>query len=129
MSAFFAGMLVSSLIYSAVSLAIPSFPQIIRWIILLLCAAMAAYIVWHSVKKGWPAALCTAVPIGYLIASGWRVYATGSIFDMAAIVMAAALYVIILRSKSQKLRVIPLAALTVFVILRFDLVLWLFKGL
>ena len=43
--------------------------------------------------------------------------------------MAAALYVMMPRSKDQKLRVLPLTGLVVLIIIRFDLVAWLFGGL
>lgn len=126
---FFAGLLVSTAVYSAILSHDLTLPQLLRWAILVLCGAAAGYIVWHAGKQGWPAALCAAVPIGYLIAQGYQVYRTHSIEDMAALVMAAALYVMMPRSKSQRLRVLPLLLLAAFLMIRSDLVVWLFSGL
>lgn len=124
---FFAGVLASTAVYSAVLARDLTLPHLVRWAVLVLCAAAAAYVVWFAGKKGWPAALCAAVPIGYLIAQGYQVYRTYSIEDMAALVMAAALYVMMPRSKSQRLRVLPLMIMAAFLMIRSDLVVWLFS--
>lgn len=126
---FFTGMLISYYIYSAILFGFLPIQQLIKWAILAAGSALGGYIVWYAGKKGWPAALCAAMPIGYLISQGYPVYYTYAIKDMAALVMAAALYVMLPRSKSQKLRVLPLTALVIFVIVRFDLVSRFFGGL
>lgn len=126
---FFAGLLISYYIYTAVLFSVLPAEQVLRWAIFAGCASLAGYTVWYAGKKGWPPALCTAVPIGYLITEGYPVFYTYDIKDMAALVMAACLYVMMPRSKDQKLRVLPLTGLVVFIIIRFDLVAWLFGGL
>lgn len=126
---FFAGLLVSYYIYSGILFGFLPAEQIIRWGILACFMALAGYAVWYAGKSGWPAAFCAAAPIGYLITEGYPVFYNHSIQSMAALVMAIALYVMMPRSKEQKLRVIPLTGLVVFVIVRFDLVAWIFGGL
>lgn len=126
---FFSGLLLSYYIYTGILFGFLPAEQVLRWTIVAGCSALAGYAVWYAGKKGWPPALCAAVPIGYLITAGYPVFYTYKITDMAALVMAIGLYVMMPRSKTQKLRVLPLTALVIFMILRFDLVAWLFGGL
>lgn len=126
---FFAGLLLSYYIYTGFLFGFLPVEQVLRWAVFGCCSALAGYAVWYAGKKGWPPALCAAVPIGYLITEGYPVFYTHEITNMAALVMAIGLYVMMPRSKAQKLRVLPLIALVVFIILRFDLVTWLFGGL
>ena len=126
---FFAGLLISYYLYTGFLFGFLPVYQILRWSIFCLCFALAGYVIWYAGKKGWPAALCAALPIGYLLTEGYVVYYTHDIKDMAALVMAAALYVLLPKSNAQKLRVLPLAALVIFVIVRFDLVARIFGGL
>ena len=126
---FFAGLLISTAVYGALLSHNLTLPQLLRWAILVLCGAAAGYMVWHAGNQGWLPALCAAVPIGYLIAQGYQVYRTYRVEDMADLVMAAALYVMLPRSKTQRLRVLPLMLLAAFLIVRSDLVVWLFSEL
>ncbi|MDP4152897.1 MAG: DUF6518 family protein [Bacillota bacterium] len=130
---FFAGMLFTYYLYS--TLLFHFFPRyyFLRWGIIALVSPVPAFIVWFSRGKGWVASFCAALPVGLLITLGYRFLYTHSLvkdltrgFDLFSAVL---LIILLPRSNSQRLRMIPLAIIVFLIIEKLNIISLLFGGL
>ncbi len=124
---FFAAMLVAYYTYSMVLFGF--FPRyyFFAWGSIALLSPAAAYLAWYARGDGWVAAVCAALPVGLLMAEGYRFYYTldpSQIFD----VLAAVALALALGSKwSQRARILALAVFA-FLVFRQAHVLELIFG-
>lgn len=122
---FFIGMLLTYYIYSAKLFGFFPTHYFLRWGLIAAASPLAAYIVWFGGGEGLFAALCAALPIGFLTAQGYSFFYTFGIVPGFDLLSAIALFFILPRSKYQHLKILPFA-LGIMVLLRnFDVVNYL----
>ncbi len=127
--AFFVGMLLSYYIYSQVLFGFFPTYYFLRWCAIGLVSPIGAYIVWFSRREGWGPAICVSLPIGFLLTQGYSFFYVFSMVKGFDLFAALFLLVIMTKSKTQYLKVIPIVIL-IFIILRNTFLLsYLFGGL
>jgi hypothetical membrane protein len=125
---FAAGIVVSYLIgiFHAAE-AFPPFMTSLRALLygvfVIALVAFAGDRVWHSKKTGWAAAVYAALPTGYLLSQGYRIYTGYAIQYVIPLVLAAILFILMPTQKGQRLRVLPLAILVAVILIWLDEIL------
>ena len=127
--AFFIGMLLAYYVYSQVLFGFFPTYYFFRWGLIALVSPLAAYLVWFSRGNGWKPAFCAALPIGLLLAQGYPFFYLFSIGFGVDLFFALFLLVVLTKSKSQYLRVIPMSILIFLIIRNTDILTYIFGGL
>ncbi len=127
--AFFTGMLLSYYTYSMKLFGFFPKYHFLRWGLVALLSALAAYTVWFGRGQGWMAALCAALPVGLLAAQGYSFLYTLSATPGFDLVAAITLFFALPVQKRQYLRVLPLALLVTFLARESDVLARLIGGL
>ncbi|WP_334073857.1 hypothetical protein [Paenibacillus sp. A14] len=93
------------------------------WGSIAIVSPIAAYIIWYSRGAGWIAAVCAALPIGALVATGYGFFHAFSVTQRFELVLALLLYVFIpTGQKFQRLRLIPLIVVVCFIFRKFKVI-------
>lgn len=100
----------------------------IRPLILAAIGAILGFITWHAGAREWLGAVCAAVPISLLIAEGFPIYYSRSMSLAFDIICAVALYLILCRSKVQRLMALPFIIVFVVALVYFDAFAKIFGG-
>lgn len=100
----------------------------IRPLILAAIGAILGFITWHAGAREWLGAVCAAVPISLLIAEGFPIYYSRSMSLEFDIICAVALYLILCRSKVQRLMALPFIIVFVVALVYFDAFAKIFGG-
>ncbi|KON90154.1 hypothetical protein AF332_00405 [Sporosarcina globispora] len=124
---FFAAMLSAYYLYSMVLFGFFPKSQFIYWGGIALLSPVCGYAVWFARGEGWPAAFCAAMPISLLIGEGFSFFYTFSIPKGFVLLLAVFLWIVLPKTHYQRIRIIPLAAVILFLIERFEL-LYLLAG-
>lgn len=124
---FFAAVLIAYYLYSMVLFGFFPKSQFIYWGGIALLSPVCGYAVWFARGEGWIAALCAAMPISLLIGEGFSFFYTFSIPKGFVLLLAVFLWIVFPNSHYQRIRIIPLAAVQLFLIERFGL-LYLLAG-
>ncbi len=118
---FFVSLLLAYYLYTA--LILKFFPKyyMLTWACFAIISPFAAYIAWFGRGNGWIAALCAALPIGFLISEGHSFYYTVSIVQGFDLLAAAVLFAFVPKNWQTRFRLLPFAAITAFVMGFFDI--------
>lgn len=125
---FFFGMLLAYYIYSQMLFGFFPTYYFLHWGIIALLSPFAAYIVWYSRGEGWGAAICAALPIGLLLTQGYPFFYVFSIVTGFDLFVAILLLVLLMKSKWQYLKVVPLSILMFIILRNFNILSYIFGG-
>jgi hypothetical protein len=119
---FLVTMLIVYYIYSMVLFGF--FPKyyFIAWGSIALLSPIGGYAVWFARGHGWISALCAAFPISLLLIEGYSFFYTLSISRGFNIISALLLVIILPRTNFQRLRILPIVAVIIFLIERLGLI-------
>lgn len=126
--AFFAAMLMTYYAYSMVLFGF--FPRyyFMAWGGFALLSPIAAYVVWYARGNGWTAALCASLPVALLLMEGYSFPYTLNATHGFALFSALLLFVALPAKNLQRLRMIPITAIALFLITQLDLKHFLLAG-
>jgi hypothetical protein len=126
---FFVGMLLAYYTYSQVLFGFFPTYYFLSWGVIALVSPVVAYIVWFSKGEGWGPAFCAALPIGLLLAQGYPYFYVFSLVFGFDLFLAILLLVMLAKTKAQYLKVFTLSILVAFILVKSDILPYLFGGL
>ncbi|MCC3648911.1 MAG: hypothetical protein ACQEXE_17510 [Bacillota bacterium] len=118
---FFSAMLSAYYLYSMILFGFFPKSQFIYWGSIALLSPVCGYTVWFARGAGWLAAFCAAMPISLLIGEGFSFIYTYSIPKGFVLLLAVFLWIVLPKNHFQRIRVIPLTAVILFVIEQLEL--------
>ncbi|URM32664.1 hypothetical protein LLY41_20385 [Cytobacillus firmus] len=118
---FFIAMLSAYYLYSMILFGFFPKSQFIFWGGIALFSPICGYAVWFARGEGWLAAVCAAMPISLLIGESFSFIYTYSIPQGFILLLAVFLWIVLPKNHFQRIRVIPLTAVLLFIIERFGL--------
>ncbi|WP_186577185.1 DUF6518 family protein [Aquibacillus kalidii] len=126
---FFGGMFLAYYTYSQMLFGFFPTYYFLRWGVVALFSPIAGYIAWYGRGEGWVAAFCAALPIGLLLSQGYPFFYLFSVVFVFDILAATILFIVLPRTKYQKLKVITVSLLISYSLVNSDILLYIFGGL
>ncbi len=125
---FYAGGIVMYAAHMTFLSGMPDFRFLIYRCVLAFIGSLIGFITWNALQPQWLGAISGAVPVSLILAEGFPIIYSRSAVLAFDVVLAVALFFILLRGRERKLMAIPFVLAFTFAGVYFDIFSKLFGG-